>query len=82
MYDNPVICCMDQLLCIMEWLSYYCLVYVKKTEKSHVLLLMKINYPCIVWNNVPKFHENRDSRFWTMRQSVQGYQLWGQGRIN
>ena len=35
----------------------------KKTGKSHFLFLMHLNYPYIVWNNVPKFHENRDSSF-------------------
>ena len=31
----------------------------KKTAKSHVFLLKQINYPYIVWNNSPKFYENR-----------------------
>ena len=31
---------------------------------------MQISYPYIVWNNVPKFHENRASSFWAMRQSM------------
>ena len=31
---------------------------------------MQISYPYIVWNNVPKFHENRASSFWAMRQSL------------
>ena len=34
-----------------------------KIGKSHVLLLMQISYPYIVWNKVPKFHENRASSF-------------------
>ena len=34
-----------------------------KTGKSHVLLLMHLNYPCIAWNNFPKFHENWASSF-------------------
>ena len=33
-------------------------------------LLMQINYPYIVWNNVAKFHENRASSFCAMRQSM------------
>ena len=41
-----------------------------KTGKSHVLLLMQISYPFIVWNNVPKFHENRVGSFRAMRQSL------------
>ena len=35
----------------------------EKTAKSHVFLLMQINYPYIVWNNVPKFHEHCASSF-------------------
>ena len=34
-----------------------------KTRKSHVLLLMYLNYPYVAWNNVPKFHENCASSF-------------------
>ena len=33
-------------------------------------LLMQIRYPYIVWNNFPKFQENRSSSFWDMRQSM------------
>ena len=35
----------------------------KKTAKSQVFLLMQISDPYIVWNNVPKFHENCVSSF-------------------
>ena len=38
--------------------------------KSRVSLLMQINYPHIVWNNFPKFQENRASSFWDMRRSM------------
>ena len=31
---------------------------------------MQISYNYIVWNNVPKFLENRASSFWAMRQSM------------
>ena len=31
---------------------------------------MQISYPYIVWNNVPKFYENRVSSFWDMHQSM------------
>ena len=34
-----------------------------ETAKSHVFLLLKSSYPYIVWNNVPKFQENRASSF-------------------
>ena len=39
-----------------------------KCERSQidcfvVLVLMHLNYPYIVWSNVPKFHENRASSF-------------------
>ena len=38
--------------------------------KSHVFVLMQISYSYIVWNNFPKFQENRASNFWDMRQSM------------
>ena len=38
--------------------------------KSHVLLSMQFSYPCVVWNNIPKFHENCASSFWAMKQSM------------
>ena len=31
---------------------------------------MQISYPYIVWNNFPKFQENRASSFWDMGQSM------------
>ena len=31
---------------------------------------MQISYPCIVWNNVPKVHENHASSFQAMHQSM------------
>ena len=41
-------------------------------------LLMQISYPYIVWNNFPKFQENRASSFWDMRQSMCMHN-WGMG---
>ena len=35
----------------------------RETAKSHVSLLIQINYHNIVWNNVQKLHENRASSF-------------------
>ena len=35
-----------------------------------IFLLIQIRCPYIVWNNFPKFQENRESSFWDMRQSM------------
>ena len=37
--------------------------HIQENSKKSCFLLMQINYPYIVWNNVPKFHENHDSSF-------------------
>ena len=51
----------------------------RETVKNHVLLLIQINYLYIVWNNVPKFHENSASSFWAMclNMCVIVVSLWG-----
>ena len=41
-----------------------------KNSKNSSFLLMQINYPNIVWNNVSKFYENHASSFWAMCQSM------------
>ena len=48
-----------------------------KMAKSHVFLVMQISYPYIVWNNFPKFQENRASNFRDMRQSMCIIVVWG-----
>ena len=45
--------------------------------KSHVFALMQISYPNIIWNNFPKFQENRASSFWDVRQSMCIIVVWG-----
>ena len=55
----------------------------KGMAKSHVFVLMQISYTYIVFNNFPKFQENRDGGFWDMCQSmciIRHY--WGMGIPN
>ena len=65
------------LRCLFQGIAY------QYTEKV-MFLLMQIRYLNIVWNDVPKFHENHVSRFWDMRQSMciivlGGYHSRGRG---
>ena len=49
-----------------------------------------LDYPYIVWNNIPKFHENHDSRFFGYAPmyvrncgvTIVGVPLWRQVRNN
>ena len=41
----------------------------RKWQKAF-FLLVQISHPYVVWNNFPKFQENRSSSFWDMRQSM------------